>query len=70
MMRAPMPTFQAPPPQAQQAPVTKPKPVVKPKVEAKEQPEDKPPPMTNQAESEPEFILDWGEVKPKGKKGK
>ncbi len=71
MMRPPMPNFQAPPQQVQQqAPVPKPKPVVKPKVEAKEQPEDKPPPMTNQSESEPEFILDWGEVKPKGKKGK
>jgi len=71
MMRPPMPNFQAPPQQAQQqAPVTKPKPVVKPKAEVKEQPEDKPPPMTNQSESEPEFILDWGEVKPKGKKGK
>ncbi len=71
MMRPPMPNFQAPPQQVQQpAPVTKPKPVVKPKVEAKEQPEDKPPPMTNQSENEPEFILDWGEVKPKGKKGK
>ncbi len=71
MMRPPMPNFQAPPPQVQQqAPVTKPKPVVKPKAEVKEQPEDKPPPMTNQSESEPEFILDWGEVKPKGKKGK
>ena len=71
MMRPPMPNFQAPPQQVQQqAPVTKPKPVVKPKAEVKEQPEDKPPPMTNQSESEPEFILDWGEVKPKGKKGK
>ena len=71
MMRPPLPNFQAPPQQAQQqAPVTKPKPVVKPKAEVKEQPEDKPPPMTNQSESEPEFILDWGEVKPKGKKGK
>ncbi len=71
MMRPPMPNFQAPPQQVQQqAPVTKPKSVVKPKAEVKEQPEDKPPPMTNQSESEPEFILDWGEVKPKGKKGK
>lgn len=71
MMRPPMPNFQAPPQQVQQqAPVTKPKPAAKPKAEVKEQPEDKPPPMTNQSESEPEFILDWGEVKPKGKKGK
>lgn len=71
MMRPPMPNFQAPPQQVQQqAPVAKPKPAAKPKAEVKEQPEDKPPPMTNQSESEPEFILDWGEVKPKGKKGK
>lgn len=69
MMRPPVPNFQ-PPQQQQQPPVAKPKAEVKPKVEVKEQPEDKPPPMTNQSDNEPEFILDWGEVKPKGKKGK
>ncbi|MBP6745281.1 hypothetical protein KA344_08595 [bacterium] len=70
MMRPPVPNFQ-PPQQQQQPPVAKPKAEVKPKVEVKEQPEDKPPPMTNQsADNEAEFILDWGEVKPKGKKGK
>jgi hypothetical protein len=70
MMRPAIPNFQ-PPQQQQQPPVAKPKAEVKPKVEVKEQPEDKPPPMTNQsADNEAEFILDWGEVKPKGKKGK
>ncbi|MFA6212480.1 MAG: hypothetical protein WCT03_01765 [Candidatus Obscuribacterales bacterium] len=66
MMRPAMPNFQPP----VERPVVKPKPAAKPKPEVKEQPEDKPPPMTNQAESEPEFILDWGEVKPKPKKGR
>lgn len=70
MMRPAVPNFQPPATQQQQPPAAKPKAEVKPKVEVKEQPEDKPPPMTNQSDNEPEFILDWGEVKPKGKKGK
>ncbi len=63
--------MQAYPPPQQPAPQPKPKSTPKPaKAEPKEQPEDKPPPMTNSSDNEPEFILDWGDVKPKSKKGK
>lgn len=67
MMR-PMPVY--PPPQ-QPVPQPKPKSTPKPsKAEPKEHTEDKPPPMTNSSDNnEPDFILDWGDVKPK-KRGK
>lgn len=55
-----------------QQPVERPKPKPKPKpVKVEEAPkeavEDKPPPMTTGGDSDPDFILDWGDVKKKKK---